>query len=289
MLSRALARLVEAQALWAQPWGKAIQRLASALLGRARPLRDGLNGTWLGHSLHAALTDLPIGALTLVVVLDIVGQSAAADIGLGLVVLAMLAAAATGIADHLDTVGRERTVTTVHGTLMALALLLLIVSLLLRVEAGSGRSSAIVLSLLGYLIVLAGAWIGGEAVFGLGMQVDRHAWQTDEAPTWRALDVESLDGDIPQGRAVRATAGDARLLLVRQGDQLHALDETCAHAGGPLADGHVVDGTIECPWHGSRFDLLSGQRRQGPTTHDQPAFEVRRSGTAGYEVRRRPA
>lgn len=283
MLARTLKRSVERQARWADPLGKRVQGVTGALFGRARRLRDILNGTWLGHSVHAAASDLPIGAMALVVILDLVGQSAAADLGLGLVILAMLGAALSGAADHLDTVGRERVVTTVHAMLMIVALVLLVVSLVMRLGAGPDRALPIVVGLVGYAFMLAGAWIGGEAVFGLGAAVDRHAWLDDEGAGWHTLSVT----DVPEGRPTRATAGDLALVLVRDGDGLRALHEVCAHAGGPLSEGRLVDGAVECPWHGSRFDLRDGEVRQGPSTHDQPAYEIRPAEAGGYEVRRR--
>ena len=84
---------------------------------------------------------------------------------------------------------------------------------------------------------------------------------------------------------MKAKAGDIPLVVVRDAGVLRVLHETCAHAGGPLSEGDVVDGAIECPWHGSRFDLATGAVRQGPSTHDQPGFEVRPCEDGGYEVR----
>jgi nitrite reductase/ring-hydroxylating ferredoxin subunit len=283
MLARALTRLVDRQARWAAPWGKLIQRLTNALLEPVPHLRDFLHGTWLGHSLHAALTDVPIGAMTLVIVLDLVGQSGAADVALGVVVLTMLAAAVTGAADHADTVGRERNTTTVHATVMSVALVLLVVALVIRVAGGPDRSLPIVIGMVGYLVMIAGAWVGGEAVYSLGVAVDRHAWLDDERDDWRAIDLP----DLPQGRLTSATAGDLPLVVVRDGEELLALHDVCAHAGGPLSQGSMVDGVVECPWHGSRFDLRSGALRQGPSTHDQPAYEIRPREAGGHEVRRR--
>jgi nitrite reductase/ring-hydroxylating ferredoxin subunit len=282
MLARALTRLVDAQARWADPWGKLVQRFTDAVLKPVRPLRDFLNGTWLGHSLHAAITDVPIGAATVAVVLDLLGHPAAADIALVLAVLAMLAAAVSGAADHADTYGHERVVTTVHATVMATALVLFVVSLIMRVGAGADRTLPIVIGLIAYLVLLAGAWVGGQAVYSLGVTVDRHAW-LEGGSRWRPLDVS----DIPERQPTRASAGDVGLVLVREGERIHALHETCAHAGGPLAEGTLVDGMIECPWHGSRFDLATGEVRQGPSTHAQPVYDVRPREAGGYEVRRR--
>lgn len=55
---------------------------------------------------------------------------------------------------------------------------------------------------------------------------------------------------------------------------------------GPLSEGTIVDGCVECPWHGSRFELTTGNRRRGPTVYDQPRYEVRVAEGGGYEARR---
>ena len=97
---------------------------------------------------------------------------------------------------------------------------------------------------------------------------------------------------------MRGKVGIQNLVVVRQGDTIHALHDQCAHAGGPLSGGRIVDGCIECPWHGSRFELATGRRRRGPTVYDQPAYEVRAAEAGGYEggrpdpdaaLRQRPA
>jgi nitrite reductase/ring-hydroxylating ferredoxin subunit len=65
------------------------------------------------------------------------------------------------------------------------------------------------------------------------------------------------------------------ILLLRQGERIYALGETCAHLGGPLAEG-TLDGTsVVCPWHGSRYALEDGRVLDGPSAHAQPSFEVR--------------
>jgi nitrite reductase/ring-hydroxylating ferredoxin subunit len=64
---------------------------------------------------------------------------------------------------------------------------------------------------------------------------------------------------------------------------MHAV---CAHAGGPLDKGTVVDGCLQCPWHASRFRLADGRVVRGPSVYDQPSYELRAAEGGGYEVRR---
>ena len=285
MIGRLVTRIVDAQAGWARPFGEFNHRWLSALFGPIRPIKDLLNGTWLGHPVHSAATDLPIGALTVAIVLELVGQHTAADIALVVAVVSILGSVVTGLADYTDVDGTARMRATVHATVMLISLVLFVVSLLMRGGNSADRSLPTILVLLGFATISLGAAIGGDLVYLIGTNVNRHAWRGAGAK-WLALDLGDLP-DIPEGGPTKAKAGANTLILVRAGETIHALHETCAHAGGPLAEGTVVDGCIQCPWHGSRFRLADGHVARGPATYDQPAYEVRRAESgAGWEVRR---
>jgi len=282
MIGRLLTQLLDAQAGWARPFGDAVHDALHGPFHRLPPVRDFLNGRWLGHPLHALLTDVPIGVLTLVILLDAVGQSVAADVALTFGVLTLLAAALAGLADYSDTDGRARVRATVHGTLMTVALVLYVLSLALR-AAGGERAVSITVSIVAYFVLAAGAYVGGDVVYLLGNMVDRHAWRPAGAK-WATLEV----GDLPEDQPVKAKFGLQNLVLVRHGERIQALHEQCAHAGGPLSQGTLIDGCLECPWHGSRFRLADGRAVRGPSVYDQPAYEVRTTEAGGYEARRIP-
>jgi nitrite reductase/ring-hydroxylating ferredoxin subunit len=128
--------------------------------------------------------------------------------------------------------------------------------------------------------------VGGDVVYVLGNMVSRHAFRGG-GTKWIRLEVDGgVEPDaMPEATPMKAKLGINTLVLVRVGSTVHALHDTCAHAGGPLSGGKVVDGCIECPWHASRFRLSDGHLTQGPTVYDQPVYEVRR-GEAGWEARR---
>ncbi len=281
MLGRALDRIIDAQARWAKPLGDWLHGIVAAIFGRILPVRDFLAGTWLGHPLHALLTDVPIGALTLVIVLDLAGQPIGADIALVIGLLAMFAAALAGYADYSTTDGRARIRATVHSSIMVVSLVVYLISLAIRATGPANRTVPVVLSIVAYLILAAGAFVGGDVVYVLGNMVDRHAWRSS-GTKWQRLDVT----EIAEGTLVKANAGAQALVLVRTGSTILAMHEVCAHAGGPLSEGKIVDGCIECPWHGSRFEIGTGRRRRGPTVYDQPTYEVRPAEAGGYEARR---
>jgi nitrite reductase/ring-hydroxylating ferredoxin subunit/uncharacterized membrane protein len=294
VLARFLIRTMDAQAVWTKPLGDLAHRFLHWLFHLMPPVRDLLNGRWLGHPLHAVLTDAPIGILFLVIVFDVVAQPVAAVWALAVGILTMLAAALAGFADYADTDGRARERATLHSTLMILALVLYLISLVLRFGPGAALDgappTAAWLSVAAFLILAAGAYVGGDVAYYLGNMVNRHAFR-GAGTKWIALEPAETDGDgrIPEGRPIKAKLGINQLVLVRQGDRILALHDTCAHAGGPLNEGKLVDGGIECPWHFSRYRLAGGHVVGGPSVYDQPAYEVRAREGGGWEARRQSA
>jgi nitrite reductase/ring-hydroxylating ferredoxin subunit/uncharacterized membrane protein len=285
MIGRLLERIVVAQTPWAKPLGDWLHGIVAAIFGRLLPIRDVLAGTWLGHPLHALITDVPIGALTLTIVLDVIGQPVAADVALLVGVVTMLAAALAGFADYSTTDGRARVRATVHSTLMLVALVIYLVSLAIRAGGPTNRAVPIALSIIAYLVLAGGAFVGGDVVYLLGNVVDRHAWRS-AGTKWQPLELSASTGEIAEGTLVKARLGIQDLVLLRTGETILALHNQCAHAGGPLNEGRLVDGCVECPWHGSRFEAATGRRRRGPTVYDQPSYEVRQVEAGGYEARR---
>jgi nitrite reductase/ring-hydroxylating ferredoxin subunit len=136
------------------------------------------------------------------------------------------------------------------------------------------------LSVVGFLIVITSAYVGGELVYNLGTQVDRHAWRGG-GTKWTALDVT----EIPPDKPVKAKAGAQTLVVVRRGSGVDALHDVCAHQGCSLSEGKIVGETIECQCHGSRYRLRDGLVVRGPAVFDQPHYEVREA-EGRIEVRR---
>lgn len=283
-----LQRLVRANDGWAKPFGEFNHRWLTAVFRPIRPVKDVLNGTWLGHPLHPALTDIPIGAFVVALVLDLVGQPQGAFWALVVGQVAFLASVVSGLADYTDTDGSARTRATIHGTLMVVAGVLTALSIATRDggAASGGVSTALLLVAIG--VMVASAYIGGEVVYSLGNMVSRHAFR-GAGTKWIALDTGDVTdlAALPEAEPRPMRAGINDLVVVRIGDTIHALHAVCAHAGGPLAKGTVTsDGCLECPWHGARYRLADGALRRGPSVYDQPAYEVRAAEGGGYEVRR---
>ena len=79
---------------------------------------------------------------------------------------------------------------------------------------------------------------------------------------------------LPQGSGVRVKVGDHRIAMFRVGDEVFAIGDVCSHAEASLAEGEVRDGTVECPRHGSNFDLKTGEPGALPATVAVPTYEV---------------
>jgi len=257
-------------------WGVGIADFYTAIsrfVLRPTWLRSFLHGTWLGHPLHPLLTDVPIGGLTIAIVLDLFGVYDGANWATGLGILGLVAAAIAGFVDLDETDGKPRQYGGVHSTIMLAAILVYVVSMLVRLGVTPGSpTEATILAAVGYLLIVGGAYIGGDLVFTFGNMVDRHAWRSG-GTKWAALDVT----EVPERQPIKAKAGAQTLVLVRRGDKIDALHDICSHAGCSLSEGTIVGDTIKCACHGSRFELADGSVVVGPATFDQPAFEVRRT------------
>jgi len=279
-----IRRFVNRNLLDKWDWGVGIADFYSAvsrLVIRPKPLRSFLHGTWLGHPLHPLLTDVPVGGLTIALILDVLGYYDGANVatlaGFGGLILAAIA----GFVDLDETDGKARQYGGVHASLMLVAMAFYVFSIAIRFDLAPGTASlATLTAALGYLFVVMGAYIGGDLVFTLGNMVDRHAWRSGGAK-WAAIDVT----EVPERQPMKAKAGAQTLVLVRVGEKIQALHDTCAHAGCSLSDGTIVGDTIQCSCHGSRYKLADGSVVVGPATYDQPSYEVRRAD-GKLEVRR---
>jgi nitrite reductase/ring-hydroxylating ferredoxin subunit/uncharacterized membrane protein len=264
----------------AMPWldgvAGVLQKLGDPIAGQRapRPLKDALVGTWLGHPLHPAMVQLPLGFWTSSLALDLAGQERAADLTLALGLAGATGAAVTGVAQWEDTTDEEspRRLGSLHASLNGLATVLYGVSLVQR-RRGS-RSSGVALAIAGYAVANVSAWLGGDLAYDLGIGVDHTAFQAPPADWVEVLDETSLHEGTPR----RVRAKGYPVLLFKRGEQIAAIAATCPHLGGPLEKGAIDGATVTCPWHGSVFCLKDGSLQHGPATSPVTAFDVRVEG-----------
>jgi nitrite reductase/ring-hydroxylating ferredoxin subunit/uncharacterized membrane protein len=277
----------------AKPVDERIQKLLDRSIyagGRpsAQKIRNFLNGTWLGEPLHAVLKDVPIGAWTVAMFFDVFDSSGrsrefalAAEASIAIGILGGVGAAATGLTDWSDVDPPARKMGLLHGLVNVGATALFTTSLLLR--RNKSRAGGRVAAALGYALMTYSAHLGGKMVYKHRVGVDRTDGVLYPENFTPVLSASELADDQP----ARAMHDGVPILLVRRGQRLFAMAETCSHFSGPLSEGKLVDESIECPYHASRFALEDGRVINGPAVHPQPCFEVRlREGQ--IEVRKPP-
>jgi nitrite reductase/ring-hydroxylating ferredoxin subunit/uncharacterized membrane protein len=240
--------------------------------------KNALHGVWLNHPLHPVLTNIPIGAWATTLALDAkaaatgdTSYARAADFTLGVGLAGAAGSAVTGLTDWSETDGRAKRIGLLHGLLNATATMLMAGAYVLRRR--DERRLGEVCTLAGIGVAVAGAYLGGDLVFGERIGVTHAAIDEPEGFT-PVLD----SGALADGTMQRVKKNETDLLLARQHGRACALAHPCAHLGGPLSEGTLKDGTVVCPWHGSEFRLEDGTVVNGPSTHPQPCFAVRERG-----------
>ena len=258
----------------------AMDGLYRALGGPGKLLQDLLNGSWLGHSLHAVLVDVVIGGATAALLLDVLrvffavdGLETATTWVLALAWLSGIGAVISGLTDYKDTApnSAERDVAGLHGLINIVAIVGFGISILQRF--GGGHDGAFWVLLVAYLVVSVGGYIGGHVVFKYGYMVNHNAFNRGK----RAKEFTPViaAAELSEGTPTKAMFGTTAVMLVRRGDVVHALKETCSHAGGPLSEGELKGDTITCPWHFSVFRVADGSVVHGPAGSRQVSYRAR--------------
>ncbi|MET7747771.1 Rieske (2Fe-2S) protein [Micromonospora sp. NPDC005367] len=279
MRTALMNKLEQASAL--DPVGDRLQPKVWAIL-RPQRVKDALHGVWLGHPLHPALVQIPIGAWISSAVLDLLpgrrrmpGQEQAATTLVAVGTASALPAALTGLNDWSWLWQEERRVGLVHAAANAMATALYAGSLAARLRGQHqlGRT----LGLFGLAAVSAGGYLGAHLVYKQTAQVNQGAPDMHRVEYgWRRVaEVDSL----PESQLLTRQVDDVPVVVYRDGTDITVMLDRCAHQSGPLGQGTMiqVDGQacVVCPWHGSTFQLKDGQVVHGPASTDQQVLPVR--------------
>jgi uncharacterized membrane protein/nitrite reductase/ring-hydroxylating ferredoxin subunit len=249
------------------------------------------------HPLHPMLIGFPIsffiGAFlfdTLSLVLD---RPSLASTGYHLVIAGIVGAvlaAVPGFIDFLHTVpprssAKKRAAQ--HGLLNLTNLLLFVVIFFLRKAATVELLWIVVLEAIGVGILSTAGWLGGTLVYRNQIGVDpRYA----HAGKWKE---EYLQGTVsPIAVAKRdelkvnqmklVHIGDKRIVIGRSEEGYVAFSDHCTHRGGSLAGGAMACGTVQCPWHGSQFDVHDGTVKAGPAKEGIQTFTLEEKEDSVY-------
>jgi nitrite reductase/ring-hydroxylating ferredoxin subunit/uncharacterized membrane protein len=282
LLEKAMKRLEGAEAL-DEPAEKLVKVVGPAT--RPRVVKNALSGTWLGHRFHPLLVPLPIGFWTGALLFDLVATRRArwaADTLVGAGIAAAVPTAAAGLSDWADAEPDGRRVGLVHASCNTLALLCYSSSLVARLLGA--RKAGVGLGLAGAAAISVGGYLGGHLSYVQAVGVEKKRFAGGPSSWTPVLE----DAELEDGRPRVVRAGDTEVLLVREGNRLHALWASCTHECGPLAEGRFADGNVTCPWHGSTFRLADGKVVRGPAAASQPVYETRVTDGGKIEVRAAP-
>jgi 3-phenylpropionate/trans-cinnamate dioxygenase ferredoxin component len=84
--------------------------------------------------------------------------------------------------------------------------------------------------------------------------------------------------ELPENDGTYVEVEGNRIALFNLDGEIYAIDNACTHVGGPLSLGRVKDDEVECPWHGSRFHIKTGEVRTFPAKEDVATYQVRITG-----------
>ncbi len=81
--------------------------------------------------------------------------------------------------------------------------------------------------------------------------------------------------EIPDGKMRKVLVGAQQVLVANVKGKYYAIGNLCTHVGGPLDRGFLENTEVQCPLHGSRFDVTTGQVKRGPAMRPEPVYEVK--------------
>ncbi len=257
------------------PAVKAVQKGVERVI-RPQWLRDILHGVPIGHALHPLMILAPAGAWLSAAGLDLVpGTERASRMLVGAGVISALPTAAAGFNDWSQLHRQQQRVGLVHSAANILATTLYAASYLQR-RRGKHVSGK-VLGYAGLALVSGGGYLGGHLSYAMAAGANHAEDVPHLVPSgWSPL--APLD-DVPERTLQQRYLGDVSVLLYRQGDRVSALSAKCSHLSGPLGEGTLLEGggdpCVVCPWHGSVFEIETGEVVHGPATAPQHRFRTR--------------
>lgn len=261
-----------------------IRALSKTVRDRIRPgtLRDLLHGVPTGKPAHPPLAAITLGCWMSATMLDVAkADPRAVRLLLAAGIANSLPTAAAGLTDWSSLHREQQRVGFVHMAANLVALGLFSASLLVRLR-GRERAGRL-LSYAGLSVGTVSGYLGGHLAYRLAAGANHAPQVSHLVPLgWHDL---CLLKDLPDGRPVSRRLGYIQLFVLRRGEDVTVLVDTCPHLAGPLHQGRLVaedgEACVVCPWHGSTFRLEDGSVKHGPATAPVPTFEtrLRRDGT----------
>lgn len=241
-----------------------------------------------GHPIHPILVGFPIAFFIGTLLFDLLGiireNPVFLQTGKYLTIagiISALAAAVPGSIDYFFTVPPKSSAkkrAAKHGLLNIGIVIIFLAALLIRTTDGS-FSLVLLLETAGAAGLLFSGWMGGTLVYRNQIGVNpRYA----HAGKWKEEYFDQKSGEIVIARNTELEINqmkllhfkDKRLVLGRTETGYAVFDDHCTHRGGSLAGGAMICGTVQCPWHGSQFDVQTGMVKAGPAKEHINTYPV---------------
>ncbi|HXS35755.1 MAG TPA: DUF2231 domain-containing protein [Flavipsychrobacter sp.] len=252
-----------------------------------------------GHPIHPILIVFPIAFLIGTFVFDILAVCmnriplwhTGKDLEIAGIAAAVVAAI-PGAIDYFMTVpphssGKKRA--SIHAILNLSMVGVFIVALIIRMQNEGFNYLVIVIEAAGVTLICIAGWMGGTLVYRNQIGVyNRYA----SAGKWNKMRVPVTSGKVKVATADELKTDQMKLVVLqnkrvvigRSADGYVAFDDHCTHKGGSLADGVMICNTVQCPWHGSQFDVKTGEVKAGPAKENIGTYKVIEEGNDVYLV-----
>lgn len=254
------------------------------------------------HPIHPMLVSFPIALWVMAFIFDLIGISRMNAglwaAGFYCVIAGCVGAALAAIPGAIDlftVVPRQSSAKRrglLHGSLNVI-ILLLFIYVANRRGSPAVQPDGVTLLVMGTGILLLGisGWLGGTLVYRNQIGVDRRYAGGGQ------MKQRTLSGwerpvcnqsELSDGQMLVVNVGAQRVVVGRCSAGLFAFSDRCTHRGASLSDGALVDCTVQCPWHGSQFDIKSGRVVAGPASAKIEVHEVEVRGGEVYVKPRGP-
>lgn len=230
------------------------------------------------HPVHPILVSFPIALWVMALIFDAIGAArdiaglwAAGFYSLIAGCVAAFLAAIPGAWDWFTVVPPRSSAKSrglLHGSINVFLLIFYIwIAARLGSAAAEPDKGSLAMMAIGVVVLGISGWLGGTLVYHNQIGVDRRyagsgKFKMRSLASWsRPVCNQS---ELADGQMMLAVVGKERVVIGRCAEGLFAFADSCTHRGGPLSDGALVGCTVQCPWHGSQFDIITGHVVAGP-------------------------
>jgi nitrite reductase/ring-hydroxylating ferredoxin subunit/uncharacterized membrane protein len=196
-------------------------------------------------------------------------------------VVMALVAAIPGFVDFLFTVppkssGKKRAAQ--HGIINVIVVAVFAFNWFYRQKGDASYQLIIAIDVVGTVLLVISGWLGGTLAYRNQIGVDhRYAyagkWKEEYTQKNGRILVAKKDELKPNQMKLLHVDGQ-RIVLARNENNYSAFEDRCTHRGASLADGSLICGVVQCPWHGSQFDVRNGDVKAGPAKERIKTYSI---------------